>query len=367
MFQRSNSPKTSLLSDAALGGREGPVVVFINVKSGGQAGQAVLQRFQDAQLPNVHVYNMADGGPQSGLETHAEAEGARVLVAGGDGTVDWVLAIMLERLRLPPVPVGILPLGTGNDMSRCTNWGPSYDSSFRPERLIQQVRQAQPVQLDRWLVTVQEGMGTEETEPKLMVLCNYFSFGLDAKAALGFHQLREKRPGLFKIRLMNIVWYGVTGTKEMFIPMANLGGRAVSFAVDGKKLDIPSSCKSVVVLNIDSYMGGADLFGSRSRSACCLCCCCGTPPEEEDIASISDGRLEIVGMGGGISQTLTKLCGCRGKRLAQGSEIEIKIATRPNQRPLAAQVDGEPWLLPRTCTISITKTNAGMMLQRAKH
>lgn len=46
-------------------------------------------------------------------------------VAGGDGTVGWVLGCLLElekNGRLPVPPVGVIPLGTGNDLSRTFGW-----------------------------------------------------------------------------------------------------------------------------------------------------------------------------------------------------------------------------------------------------
>lgn len=48
------------------------------------------------------------------LPTIANIPNLRILVAGGDGTVAWVLDTM-DRINYPKPypPVGILPLGTG--------------------------------------------------------------------------------------------------------------------------------------------------------------------------------------------------------------------------------------------------------------
>jgi len=58
-------------------------------------------------------------------------------VAGGDGTVGWVLGSVGElylQNREPIPPTGIIPLGTGNDLSRSFGWVRScycqFDSSL---------------------------------------------------------------------------------------------------------------------------------------------------------------------------------------------------------------------------------------------
>ena len=94
-----------------------PVLVFINPKSGGNQGAKLMQKFQWLLNPR-QVFDIMDGGPRPAVELFRKVANARLLACGGDGTVGWLLKVMDQMQLAVQPPVGVLPLGTGNDLSR---------------------------------------------------------------------------------------------------------------------------------------------------------------------------------------------------------------------------------------------------------
>lgn len=108
-------------------------------------------------------------------------------------------------------PVAVLPLGTGNDLSRTLGWGKSFDGEDL-ESFLHKVEQAQVMLLDRWKVEIKGSMLSRQ---RVFTMNNYFGVGVDAHVALSFHKQRESSPELFQSRILNKLWYGVYGGKDM--------------------------------------------------------------------------------------------------------------------------------------------------------
>jgi diacylglycerol kinase (ATP) len=136
-----------------------PLLVFINAKSGGQLGP-FLHRRLNMLLNPVQVFELGScQGPDAGLDLCSKVKYFRVLVCGGDGTVAWVLDAIEKRNFESPPPVAILPLGTGNDLSRVLQWGRGIsvvDGQGSLRTFLQDIDHAAVTMLDRWSVKIVE-------------------------------------------------------------------------------------------------------------------------------------------------------------------------------------------------------------------
>jgi diacylglycerol kinase (ATP) len=77
------------------------------------------------------------------------------IACGGDGTVGWVLSALdtSQMQYMDFISVGVIPLGTGNDMARFLGWGVGYHGQpLAP--VIQSLASSESRLLDRWQIDV---------------------------------------------------------------------------------------------------------------------------------------------------------------------------------------------------------------------
>jgi len=67
-----------------------PILVFVNRKSGGRLGRALISSFLSL-LHNVQVCDLSKYRPSDFLTVYKNTSNLRVLCCGGDGTVNWIL------------------------------------------------------------------------------------------------------------------------------------------------------------------------------------------------------------------------------------------------------------------------------------
>ncbi|KAM7349990.1 retinal degeneration A isoform 2-T4 [Cochliomyia hominivorax] len=330
-----------------------PVIVYINPKSGGNQGVKLLGKFQHILNPR-QVFDLTQGGPKMGLELFRKTPNLRILACGGDGTVGWVLSV-LDQLNppiQPPPAVGVLPLGTGNDLARALGWGGGYTDE-PIGKILREIGMSQCVLMDRFRLKVKLNEdvpddNVERSKPNvpLNVINNYFSFGVDAHIALEFHEAREAHPERFNSRLRNKMYYGQMGGKDLILRQYRNLSQWVTLECDGtdytQKLK-DAGCHAVLFLNIPSYGGGThpwnDSFGASKPS-------------------IEDGLIEVVGLTtyqlpmlqAGLHGTC--ICQCRTARIVTTKTIPM-------------QVDGEACRV-KPCIIELDLLNKAVMLAKRK-
>ncbi|XP_050427698.1 eye-specific diacylglycerol kinase-like isoform X2 [Adelges cooleyi] len=326
-----------------------PVIIFINPKSGGNQGVKLLQKFQWHLNPR-QVFDLSRGGPRMGLELYKKVPNLRVLACGGDGTVGWVLSILDQIANAVSFPVGVLPLGTGNDLARALGWGGGYMDE-PVSKILTNLEESDTVRLDRWNLEVvpNDTAKTADHAGKdnlpLNVMNNYFSLGVDAQIALEFHEAREANPEKFSSRMYNKLFYGVRGGIELLDRKWKGLSDHVTLECDGK--DLTQRIKelkvhAILFLNIPSYGGGTRPWNKSAGNN-----------------STDDGLIEVIGLtimqitrlqtGG----TGTPLCQCKTARIT--TDISVPM-----------QVDGEACRLkPSVITLGFFN-QATMMAKRRK-
>lgn len=72
-----------------------------------------------------------------------------------------------DSIELATQPaIGVIPLGTGNDLARCLRWGGGYEGENIP-KLMEKIRRSSTVMLDRWSIEVTNSPPSDELRPKV--------------------------------------------------------------------------------------------------------------------------------------------------------------------------------------------------------
>ncbi|ORX61123.1 hypothetical protein BCR36DRAFT_394247 [Piromyces finnis] len=208
-----------------------PLICVINPKSG--EGATNITREMYSLLNPVQICDITYDNPEEVILSFIKCySNCRIIACGGDGTVSWMNSIfdkflkekLLTRDEVPPI--GVIPLGTGNDLSRVLGWGGGYEGENAIKLFRDLTFDSEVIEMDRWKVEVIPDKSFLQKlklkqGPKTIIMNNYFSIGSDANIAYAFHTTRKEHPSLFKSRVVNKIWYFSLGGVEYFKSIYN--------------------------------------------------------------------------------------------------------------------------------------------------
>ncbi|CAG7860916.1 unnamed protein product [Brassica rapa] len=396
---------------------ESPVLVFVNSKSGGQLGGELLLTYKSL-LNEKQVFDLGVETPDKvlhriylNLERLKEDDLARhirdklkIIVAGGDGTAGWLLGVVCDLKLSHPPPVATVPLGTGNNLPFAFGWGkknPGTDTAS-VELFLDQVLKAKEMKIDNWHIVMRMKTPKEGPCDPLAPLelphslhafhrvsstdelnmegyhtfrggfWNYFSLGMDAQVSYAFHSERKLHPEKFKNQLVNQSTYVKLGCTQgwfcasLFHPASRNIAQLAKVKIANKNgqwqdLDIPHSIRSIVCLNLPSFSGGLNPWGTpnprkqRDRDL--------TPP------FVDDGYIEVVGFRNAWHGLVLLAPNGHGTRLAQANRIRFEFRKGAADHTFM-RMDGEPWKQPLPMddeTVMVELSHLGQVNMLATH
>lgn len=219
-----------------------------------------------------------------------ELAGRRPVIAGGDGSVHLVVNALLARREAGSTPVGVVPLGTGNDLAQ--HLGLPLDLAHAARRVV--AGQARPLDVLR------RGHDDEKD-----VAVNAARAGFGVAAARGAQRLKPAL-GVLGYRLAAF-WAGAT--RE---------GVPVTVTVDGRAVCHDRPAMLVAVMN-GSFIGGDTP----------LC-----PP-----ADAADGLLDLLV----VADRSRAKRATFGLTLADGRHLGLPGVVHEQGRQVSVRVAGETW------------------------
>ncbi|KAJ8728141.1 hypothetical protein PYW08_016526 [Mythimna loreyi] len=321
-----------------------PFIILANPKSGSNRSDELLSLFRGLLNP-IQVVDISSTSPESVVRWLPPK--CRILVAGGDGTVAWVMNSLFSFPHVKAA-VAILPMGTGNDLSRVLGWGAGSNTSLDAHDIINSVQQASLQPLDRWKVTIipKRSRLIRYRQPRVLYAYNYASIGVDAQVALDFHHARAQFLYRYASRTLNYIAYlflGVGRALDAGGCLALERRLRVRVGAAAEPLALPP-LQALVALNIPSWGAGVDLWSMGSE-------------EDVEEQSIHDGKLEVVGISSSFHIARLQCGLAEPYRFAQASSLKIEL-----EGSCAMQVDGEPWMQ-GPATILIEPAGQSLMLR----
>ncbi|MCF0225031.1 MAG: diacylglycerol kinase [Fibrobacter sp.] len=260
-------------------------VFLINPVSGGGQGNVIYQ-----YLPEImKSMNFAEDQWKSEFTRvenqdeqirQALASTETLIAVGGDGTVSSVLSVMVSSPYAKTVKIGLIPLGTGNDLARVLNlYKPYVDRGllFLVRRLL--LAKARP--FDIWKLNGK------------YAFANYFSGGIDARIAHDFNYDRSTGAISSKSVIANRIHYVKCFFADRSYRLSRGNLRYVDENGELRTRGINRN-RTIIVGNIPSFAGGSNPFYKSDMADGLLEVVC-VPSMPKFLVAIAVGSIPVIG------------------------------------------------------------------------
>jgi len=235
---------------------------LINPISGGGQGKTVHQHLPEVMESMGFTRSQWQAeftDPKQGDEQifRVLRQSQKVVTVGGDGTMSSVMHCIAAHGD-ENVEIGLVPLGTGNDVARTLN---IYDAYVNRGLLflVRELVEAPSVIFDLWQVCREDKTADQYGEGN-HILAAYFSAGLDARVAEQFNRDRAEGRVNAHTAMGNKLHYGrcFFGSRQHKL---ETGSRIEFLDQNDKwvKLQL-GGYRSVVIGNIPSFASGGNIF-----------------------------------------------------------------------------------------------------------
>ncbi|VWU49172.1 diacylglycerol kinase, putative [Hepatocystis sp. ex Piliocolobus tephrosceles] len=307
-----------------------------------------------------------------------------ILVAGGDGTLNWVIQeVDNYNINYNKFAIGLIPFGTANDFSKTFGWkrinGVLNETVLFQilKRIVNQVFRAHIKRHDYWnveFVLSKEGYFNKinsKTKKKEVLkendeiikkiqkcMSNYFSIGIDSRIGRGFEKRRKKN------EFCNKFIYLLEGCKKVsFKKNTPINALLDKMVMDNNDNDVIfttnktdnnfpllKKSKTIVCINIPYYACGNDIWGYTHKLGLKLPKTLDSDKKKDyenlkkSKQEVGDGMLEFVIFPKGTDLGLEYTLKGRARRVHQGTG-PWKMFFKENVDSVYFQVDGEYYFM----------------------
>jgi len=312
-------------------------IFLINSRSGSRRGADMRDLLISLDIKTYDMYELSKSDFLQIEFSHLIDSNTVVCICGGDGSISWACSIIDKCSTIFP-KICVVPMGTGNDLSRTFGWGIKNLSNIKTIQLFEKIKICLKLnrtsKVDWWNIEYLDCNKSDIQHLPTKMLC-YMSFGYDARITHNYQADRNNNPKKFNSQVYNKLMYIKHGLPEFILPSSTIYNK-IQLKCDGEDTKIPTNCRSLKLLNINSAASGIFFWGNKKD-------------EEYTEPSINDNKMEIVSSFGVHNLVCMNIGLMSVKRINQSTETIIDI-----EEGVYMQVDGEGFKMPK-CKIRVSR------------